>query len=162
MEELSPTLPAETLQPPYALCRRGSDVATLPCCAANDIGVLVYGPLAHGLLTGAISEDTEFPDDDWRSQSDLFEGETLRGNLAVAARLDEFARRRGCKLSQLAIAWTLANPAVHVAIVGTRNAAHIAEAVDAADIELGADELAEIDRIMEQATPASGPTPDSV
>jgi aryl-alcohol dehydrogenase-like predicted oxidoreductase len=162
IEEFSRTLPVQTLQPPYHLFRRDVEDEILPYCAANDIGVLVYGPLAHGLLTGAISEDTEFGDDDWRSKSELFRGETLRGNVAVARRLEEIARRRGCKLSQLAIAWTLANPAVQVAIVGTRNAAHIAEAVAAADIELSADELAEIDGIMAEATPAPGPTPDSV
>jgi len=162
IEELSGTLPVETLQPLYNLFNREVAAEVLPYCAANDIGVLVYGPLAHGLLTGAIDEKTAFGGDDWRADHEPFRGEALRRNLRVVARLDELARRRGCKVSQLAIAWTLANPAVHVAIVGTRNAAHIAEAVAAAEIELGSDELAEIDRIIGEATSAAGPTPDSV
>ena len=162
MEEFSETLPVETLQPPYHLFRRDVEDEILPYCTANDIGVLVYGPLAHGLLTGAIDEGTKFGADDWRSKSEIFQGETLRRNLEVVARLDELARRRGCRLSQLAIAWTLANRAVDVAIVGTRSAAHIEEAVAAADIELTDGELAEIDRVMDDATPAPGPTPDSV
>jgi aryl-alcohol dehydrogenase-like predicted oxidoreductase len=159
IEEFSETLPVETLQPPYHLFNRNVEDEILPYCAANEIGVLVYGPLAHGLLTGAIDEDTEFGVDDWRSSSELFRRETLRRNLRVVRRLDELAQRRGCKLSQLAIAWTLANPAVHVAIVGTRNAAHVEEAVAATEIELTQEELAEIDRIMEDAVPGTGPTP---
>jgi aryl-alcohol dehydrogenase-like predicted oxidoreductase len=70
------------------------------------------------------------------------------------------AERRGCALSQLAIAWTLANDAVHAAIVGTRNHRHIEEALGATEIELTDDELAEIDRIMEDAVEARGPTPE--
>ena len=80
----------------------------------------------------------------------------------MVRRLDHFAGRRDCTLSQLAIAWTLANDAVHVAIVGTRNDRHIEEALGAADIELSDDELAEIDRIMEDAVEARGPTPETV
>jgi aryl-alcohol dehydrogenase-like predicted oxidoreductase len=162
IEELSRTLQVETVQPPYHLFNRDIEDELLPYCAANEIGVLVYGPLAHGLLSGAIDEETELGDDDWRSKSPIFAGETRRRNLEVVGRLGDLARRRGCELSQLAIAWTLANPAVDVAIVGTRNAAHIDEAVAAAAIELTADELAEIDRIMADATPVAGPTPDSV
>jgi aryl-alcohol dehydrogenase-like predicted oxidoreductase len=162
MDEFSKTLSVETLQPPYHLFRRDVEEEILPYCKQNDIGVLIYGPLAHGLLTGAISEDTRFGDDDWRSKTDLFQSEKLRENLAVVRSLEEVAQRRGCTLSQLAIAWTLANEAVHVAIVGTRNHRHIEEAVGAAEIELTEDELAEIDRIMEDAVEARGPTPESV
>lgn len=162
IEEFSKTLPVETAQPSYHLFRRDIEEELLPYCAENDIGVLVYGPLAHGLLTGVITEDTEFGDDDWRSKSDLFEAEKRRRNLEVVRRLGEVAERRGCTLSQLAIAWALANEAVRVAIVGTRNHRHIEEALGAADIELTGDELAEIDRIMEDAVAARGPTPESV
>lgn len=162
IEEFSRTLAVETLQPPYHLFRRDVEEEILPYCRGHDIGVLVYGPLAHGLLTGAIDEETRFGDDDWRSKSDLFQGEKLRRNVQVVRRLDEVARRRGCTLSQLAIAWTLANGAVHVAIVGTRNPRHIEEALGAAEIELTPDELAEIDAIMQEAVEARGPTPESV
>jgi len=72
MAEFSRTRPVETLQPPYHLFRRDIESEELPYCAEHDIGVLVYGPLAHGLLTGGMSEDTTFADDDWRSQSPLF------------------------------------------------------------------------------------------
>jgi aryl-alcohol dehydrogenase-like predicted oxidoreductase len=159
MAEFSATLPVETLQPPYHLFRRDIEEGVLPYCEQNDIGVLAYGPLAHGLLTGAISEDVSFPDDDWRQGSDLFEGENLKRNLEAVRRLAELADQGGYKVSQLAIAWVLANPAVQVAIVGTRSADHIAEAVAAAEIELSGDDLAQIDAIMADAVKLGGPTP---
>jgi len=115
----------------------------------------------HGLLSGAIDEDTTFPEDDWRGQSDLFQGENLKRNVEVVRRLDELARESGRSVSQLALAWVLANPAVHVAIVGTRNADHIAESLEAADIELSDSELARIDEIADQGVPIGGPTPGS-
>ena len=69
-----------------------------------------------------MTSDTTFAADDWRSNSDLFTGEAFRRNLAVVRDLTEFAARRGATVAQLAIAWTLANPAVDVAIVGARSA----------------------------------------
>ena len=161
MAEFARTRPVETLQPPYHLFRREVEAEVLPYCREHDIGVLVYGPLAHGLLSGTIDEDTTFPEDDWRGQSDLFQGENLKRNVEVVRRLDELAHESGRKVSQLALAWVLANPAVHVAIVGTRNADHIAESIEAADIELSDSELARIDEIADQGVPVGGPTPDS-
>jgi aryl-alcohol dehydrogenase-like predicted oxidoreductase len=160
MAEFSRTRPVETLQPPYHLFRREPEEEILPYCLENDIGVLVYGPLAHGLLSGAIGEDVSFSDDDWRRGSDLFEGESLKRNLAVVRRLSELAAEGGHTVSQLAVAWTLANPAVHVSIVGTRNADHIAESVEAAAISLGDDDLRRIDEIMADAVQVGGPYPE--
>lgn len=160
LEELSKTLPIETLQPPYHLFRREIEGSVLPWCQDHDVGVLVYAPLAHGLLTGAIDADTEFARDDWRSASPLFMGEGLRQNLEVVDQLAGVADRIGCTLSQLAIAWTLAHPAVDVAIVGSRSAEHIEEAVGALDVQLGARELHWIEGIMQGAVGEEGPSPE--
>ncbi|MCW2871234.1 aldo/keto reductase [Actinacidiphila oryziradicis] len=162
MEEFSKTLPVETLQPPYHLFRREIEEDILPYTRRHNIGVLVYGPLAHGLLTGALTEDTTFPPGDWRSKSPLFRGETFRRNLGVVRELEEFAEGRGITVSQLAIAWTLANPAVHAAIVGARQTRHVDESLAAADISLSETDLAEIDKIMAAATPVTGPSPETV
>ncbi len=69
MEEFSRTLPVETLQPPYHLFRREIETVVLPYTAAHDIGVLVYGPLAHGLLGGRLAPTTVFPAGDWRARA---------------------------------------------------------------------------------------------
>src|SRR5271155_1143597 len=72
MAEFARTRPAETLQPPYHLFRREIEAELLPYAQKNDIGVIVYGPLAHGLLSGAMHTGTSFADDDWRSASPAF------------------------------------------------------------------------------------------
>ncbi len=162
IDELSRTRPVETLQPPYAMLRRGIEVDILPYCAEHDIGVLVYGPLAHGLLTGTMSADQEFAEGDWRGGLSEFRGEDLARNVAVATELKRFAQERGYTVSQLAIAWTLANPAVHVSIVGSRSRRHIEESLRSVEIKLSPDDLAEIDRILEGAVQVIGPAPERV
>jgi aryl-alcohol dehydrogenase-like predicted oxidoreductase len=162
MAAFARTRPVETLQPPYHLFRRDIEPKVLPYCSEHDIGVLVYGPLAHGLLTGAIDEDTTFDASDWRSASPLFQGDALRRNVAAVRRLERLASEFDSSVSALAIAWTLAHPAVDVAIVGARSAGHIEDSVSAASLQLEDVDLDEIDVIMEGAVPVGGPTPESV
>lgn len=162
MAEFSATLPVETLQPPYHLFRREIEDEILPYCLDNDIGVLVYGPLAHGLLTGTMSVHTSFGDGDWRGTSNNFRGGTYRRNLATVRALEKFAANRGITLSQLAIAWTLSNPAVHVAIVGARQVGHIEDSLRGVDISLTDSDLDEIETIMDEATPVAGPSPEGM
>jgi aryl-alcohol dehydrogenase-like predicted oxidoreductase len=101
----------DTLQPSYHLFRRDIEQAILPYCREHGIGVIVYGPLAHGLLAGSYTPQTSFASDDWRSKSPEFEGEPFVRNLAVVERLKEVAKQQGISVAQLAIAWVLANPA---------------------------------------------------
>ncbi len=163
MAEFSQTLPTETLQPPYHLFRRDIEDSILPYTAANDIGVLVYGPLAHGLLGGHLTASTTFAAEDWRGRSDTFTGKRFARNLTAVRSLALLARDElSASVSQLAIAWTLANPAVHVAIVGTRRASHIDDAISATDLQLSRGVLARIDEIMQAAQPTAGPAPESV
>ena len=163
MDEFSATLQVETLQPPYHLFRRDIEESILPYTRVHDIGVLAYGPLSHGLLSGAMTADTKFAPGDWRAKSDVFKGELYRRNLRIVDGLKRFAELElGTTVSRLAVAWTLANPAVHVAIVGTRNAKHIDDAVAAADLKLDARSLHTIDEIVAAEVAVGGPTPESV
>jgi aryl-alcohol dehydrogenase-like predicted oxidoreductase len=156
------TRPVETLQPPYHLFRRDIEADVLPYCAEHDIGVLVYGPLAHGLLTGAIDAETTFDPRDWRAASPMFRGEALRRNVDAVRRLEHLARELDTTVSALAIAWTLSHPTVDVAIVGARHAAHIEDSVAAAALRLTDVDVAEIDAIMDGTVAVGGPTPESV
>jgi aryl-alcohol dehydrogenase-like predicted oxidoreductase len=163
MDAFSRALPVETLQPPYHLFRRDIEASVLPYTLAHDIGVLVYGPLAHGLLSGAMTTDTNFAAGDWRAKSDVFKGDLYRRNLRIVDALARFAEfELGTTVSRLAVAWTLANPAVHVAIVGTRNPRHIDDAIAAADLKLDAQALSRIDEIVSAEVAVGGPTPESV
>jgi aryl-alcohol dehydrogenase-like predicted oxidoreductase len=152
----------ETLQPPYHMFRREIEETVLPYAAEHDIGVLVYGPLAHGLLSGRMSESTTFDTDDWRGTSPDFTGEAFRKNLAVVERLKDLAREGDMSLPQLAVAWTLANPAVQVAIVGARRPAQLDGTAPAADIELSQADLKEIDAVLTDAVPVWGPHPEGM
>jgi aryl-alcohol dehydrogenase-like predicted oxidoreductase len=161
MAEFARTRPVETLQPPYHLFRRDIEAEVLPYCREHDVGVLVYGPLAHGLLTGALNEQTTFAPDDWRSGAPFFKGETYRRNLQIVGELERFASEQlGVSVSRLAIAWALANRAVQVAIVGARSPSHIADSVAAAELHLSEADLEEVDRIIAGAVPMSGPHPE--
>jgi aryl-alcohol dehydrogenase-like predicted oxidoreductase len=163
MEAFGVTLPVETLQPPYHLFRRDIKTTVLPYTQAHDIGVLVYGPLAHGLLSGHFGPDPKFEPGDWRATSPVFHGEPYRRNLEVVAALTRLAHDElGVSVSRLAVAWTLANPAVQVAIVGTRNPDHIDDAMAAAYLDLGPDLLDRINAIMADAVPVGGPSPEMV
>ena len=163
MHEFSRTLPVETLQPVYHLFRRDIEESVLPYTKAHEIGVLVYGPLGHGLLSGALTPETRFAPDDWRSRSHVFQGEPYRRNLRVVSALERFAQLElGTSVSRLAIAWALANQAVHVAIVGTRNPTHIDDAIAAADLELDPSALRRIEDIISDEVRVGGPSPESV
>jgi len=154
--------PLAALQPPYHLFRRDIESSILPYTAEHDIGVLVYGPMAHGLLSGRMTEETTFAPDDWRASSDLFAGDAFRRNLRIVDQLKAFAAEREIPVAQLAIAWTLANPAVHVAIVGARTPAQLSATAPAAEARLTADDLARIEEITRDEVPVGGPSPESV
>lgn len=162
MEQLAAYGRVETLQPPYHMFHRDIEAEILPYAVKHDIGVLAYGPLAHGMLAGAMNPSTTFAADDWRSRSSDFRGEPFARNLAVVARLKTFAQARGVSLPQLAVAWTIANPAVHVTIVGARRPSQLEELTPAAELRLSGPDREEIDRILADAVRVSGPSPEAV
>jgi aryl-alcohol dehydrogenase-like predicted oxidoreductase len=142
--------------------RREIEESVLPFAREHGIGVLVYGPMAHGLLTGRMTESTVFAADDWRSKSDLFTGEGFRRNLAVVRELARFAAAHETTVAQLAIAWALANAAVDVAIVGARSAEQIRQTAPSVDVVLSADDIAQIDAILRAEVAVGGPAPEAM
>jgi aryl-alcohol dehydrogenase-like predicted oxidoreductase len=154
--------PIDTLQPPYHLFRRDIEESILPFAQEHGIGVLVYGPMAHGLLSGRMTETTTFAADDWRSKNDMFAGDAFKRNLAIVRRLETLASERSVTVAQLAIAWTLANPSVDVAIVGARNPQQIRQTAPAADIQLSSEDLAQIEDIVRGEVPVGGPAPEKM
>lgn len=162
MAEFAQRYPVESLQPPYHMFRREAETDALPYAQQHDVGVMAYGPLAHGLLTGALTESTVFDDDDWRSAHPAFAGEAYRANLKVVEQLSELAGELGCQLSQLAVAWVLAHPAVDVAIVGSTNADHVSDAALASALEPSRATLDRIEEILAGAVAIGGATPEGV
>jgi aryl-alcohol dehydrogenase-like predicted oxidoreductase len=139
--------PVESLQPQYSLVARSVEHEILPFAEQQGMGVIVYSPMGSGLLTGAMTRERieSFPDDDWRKGSVRFREPELSRNLALVERLRAVADRYGTSPGAIAVAWTLANPAVDGAIVGFRGPAQVDQIVGATNLELTADDIAEIE-----------------
>ena len=139
--------PITSMQPPYSLLRRDIEKDVLPWCEEHGVGVVVYSPMASGLLTGAMTREraTSLPKNDWRNNSDEFKEPKLTKNLALVERLRAIGERHGKSPGEAAIAWTLRNPAVTAAIVGARNAAQVDGVVGGAEFELSEAEIKEIE-----------------
>ncbi len=145
METFAKYAPIHVIQPPYNLIQRECEWNVFPYCLKNDIGVMTYGPLCRGLLTGKFSLDSKFPEGDQRAVLPDYNGERYIRNLAVADALKPIAERKGTTAGNLAIAWILAQPAVHVAIIGARDAKQAQQNIQAAEIELTKEDLYEIE-----------------
>ncbi|MDQ3645718.1 MAG: aldo/keto reductase [Actinomycetota bacterium] len=144
----------DSLQPHFSMLHREGRDELFPFCAANGTGIICYGPLAYGLLTGVIDEETEFADDDWRGKpgggyyDEFFAPEPFERNLAIVRSLKPIAERLGIELSQLALAWVFHQEGVTGAIAGSRSEKHVRENVRAGDVELSADDLDEVDEVL--------------
>ncbi len=136
-----------SLQPPYSLIRRGIETEILPFCRREGIGVIVYAPMASGLLTGAMSSEraANLPPDDWRRRNPEFIEPNLSRNLALVDRLRAVGNRHGRSPGEVAIAWTLRNSLVTGAIVGARSEIQAEGVMRAAELPLSEDDIAEIE-----------------
>ncbi len=153
MRESLETFPIVCNQVGYHLFDTRPEGEIFPFCRENGLGAMAYGPLAHGLLTGTMTPDTEFGADDWRRNlvafgQPLFEGEHFLNNLLKVDNLGEYATDSGRTVAQLALAWVLSDPLVSVALVGTRRPSEMEQNVQAADWLLTPEERAEVTAIV--------------
>src|SRR5207248_11611307 len=142
--------PVTSVQPPYSLIHREVEEDILPYCLREGIGVIVYSPMASGLLTGAMTREraARLPQDDWRKGHLDFTEPNLSRNLALVERLREIGHRHNRSVGEVAIAWTLHHPAVTGAIVGARNARQAAGVMRAGDLRLTDGEINEIEEFF--------------
>jgi len=138
----------DSSQPMYSMLVRTAGEAVLPFCEAHGIGVIVHSPLAKGLLTGKYRPDHNFPEDDERSWMAAFQKERFTSALRVVDNLKAWATAQGHSLSELAIAWTLANSAVTSCIVGAKTPEQARQNAKAAAWILTPEDLQEIDQIQ--------------
>ena len=152
MERARAIAPITSLQPPYSLLDRHIESDILPYCEKNNIGVIVYSPMASGLLTGKMTRERiqGLPDDDWRKRGDWFNEPALTKNLALVDKLREIGQRHGRTPGEVAIAWTLRLPAVTAAIVGLRRPDQVDGVIGAADFRLSEAEIAEMESFQKQ------------
>jgi aryl-alcohol dehydrogenase-like predicted oxidoreductase len=137
--------PVTAVQSEYSLWWREPEEKILPTLAELGIGFVPYSPLGKGFLTGSIGENTQFDSSDMRNSIPRFAADVRGANRAVVDLLQVIASRKGATPGQIALAWLLAQRPWIVPIPGTRRLERLEENLGAADVELSADDLREID-----------------
>jgi aryl-alcohol dehydrogenase-like predicted oxidoreductase len=142
--------PVTSLQPPYSLLRRGIEAEVLPYVHSQNIGVIVYSPMLSGMLTGKMTREraANFQLDDWRRNNAEFQEPKLSRNLKLADLLKKIGQLHGRTPGEVAIAWTLNNPAVTAAIVGVRRPDQVDGIAGALTFRLKAEEIAAIEKFQ--------------
>jgi aryl-alcohol dehydrogenase-like predicted oxidoreductase len=147
MERAQKIAPIASLQPQYSLLAREIEDSVLPYAREHKLGVIVYSPMASGMLSGAMTREriASMPTDDWRKGSANFQEPLLSRNLRLVETLRAVGGRYNATPGEIAIAWTLSNPAVTGAIVGIRSAQQVIGIAGAADIQLSVEDVREIE-----------------
>jgi len=149
----------DSLQPPFSLIKRNAAAREIPWCASHHTGVICYSPMQSGLLTDGFVADRvrNLAEDDWRRRASEFLEPSLGQNLRLRDALRPIAKRHGTSVSAIAVAWTLAWPGVSGAIVGARTPEQVDGWIDAASIELTAQDLDEIASAIHRTKAGAGP-----
>jgi len=152
--------PVAAVQNEYSLWARDSEAEVLPACEELGVGFVPWSPLGQGFLTGKVSTDQTFEAGDLRSWFPRFTKEAMDANQPLIDLLGRIAENKKATPAQIALAWLLAQKPFIAPIPGTRKLNRLEENIGAADIELTADDLREIDsevsRIKVQGARGSG------
>ncbi|SDN69383.1 aldo/keto reductase [Allokutzneria albata] len=139
------TFPVSVLQSEYSLWERDIEAEILPVLRELGIGLVPYAPLGRGFLTGDAMRAEDYPETDYRRTDPRFQGANFDANMAAATSVREIAERKGATPAQIALAWLLSRGEDVVPIPGTKRRERLEENLAAAEIELGADDLAALD-----------------
>jgi len=155
--------PIAALQTEYSLWTRDpEDNAVLATCRELGIGFVAYSPLGRGFLTGQFRTFEDLPPDDYRRTSPRFQAENFQKNLNLVREVEKLAIDKGCKPSQLALAWAMAQGEDIVPIPGTKRRKYLEENTAASDIELSQEDLARLDEAFPKDAAAGQRYPEHV
>jgi aryl-alcohol dehydrogenase-like predicted oxidoreductase len=140
--------PIAALQTEYSLWTRDPEREILSVCRDLGVGFVAYSPLGRGFLTGQFQKFEDLPADDYRRNTPRFQGENFQKNLDLVKRVEEIAKEKGCKPSQLALAWVLAQGNDMVPIPGTKRRKYLEENVGALSVKLTKEDLRRIDEVF--------------
>ncbi|MFE5629160.1 aldo/keto reductase [Streptomyces sp. NPDC056543] len=144
--------PIADLQIEYSLISRGIEEKILPTARELGIGITAYGVLSRGLISGHFTRDRELTPGDFRGMSPRFQGDNLHRNLDLVEQLRAIAEAKGVTVAQTAIAWVLAQGALHgtdiVPLVGARRRDRLTEALGSLEVTLDAADLDAIERAV--------------
>jgi aryl-alcohol dehydrogenase-like predicted oxidoreductase len=148
--------PITALQTEYSLWSRDVEDEILSTVRELAIGFVPYSPLGRGFLTGEIKRFEDLAEDDYRRNSPRFQGENFQKNIDLVKKIEELAAQKGCKPSQLALAWLLAQGEDIVPIPGTKRRKYLEENIKAVDIALSQEEMQQIDAIAPKDIASGG------
>lgn len=152
--------PISALQTEYSLWSRDPEDELIPLCRELGITFVPYSPLGRGFLTGRFKSPEDLEPGDWRRNNPRFQGENFQRNLDLVHRIEDMAAEKGCKPSQLALAWVLAQGEDLVPIPGSSRRAHLEENLAALEISLTAEELSRIDEAAPKGVTAGDRYPE--
>jgi aryl-alcohol dehydrogenase-like predicted oxidoreductase len=147
LERAAAIHPLSALQSELSLWTRDALADVLPWCIEHDVAFVPFAPLGRGFLTGSLSVGARFGEGDFRRRNPRFQPEALELNQAIVERVRAIADEVGATAAQVAIAWVLAQGEDVVPIPGTKRLRYLEENVGAADLELSAETLAELDAL---------------
>jgi aryl-alcohol dehydrogenase-like predicted oxidoreductase len=152
--------PIAALQTEYSLWTRDPEDGILATCREVGVGFVAYSPLGRGFLTGQFKNFEDFPSDDYRRFSPRFQGENFQKNLDLVHRVEDIAKKKGCKSSQLALAWVLSQGKDIVPIPGTKRRKYLEENAGALNLQLTPEELRQIDEVFPRDATAGARYPE--
>jgi aryl-alcohol dehydrogenase-like predicted oxidoreductase len=152
--------PISALQTEYSLWSRDPEEGLIPVVRELAITFVAYSPLGRGFLTGQIKRFEDLPPDDWRRNAPRFQGENFQRNLDLVRKVEEIAKEKGCKPSQLALAWVLAQGEDTLPIPGTTRRVHLEENLAALEITLTKEDLARINEVAPKGVAAGERYPE--
>ncbi len=152
LKRIKDIYPIASLQPDYSMIHREFENELLEYCGQENIGVVVYSPMARGLLTGAFNKDRieNLPDTDNRKKNKDFFEPCVSATMALVEALRPIAEGKRITLAQMAIAWTLRHSIVTSAIVGARREGQMLETAKAADVTFDSEELEKVEFLLEE------------
>jgi aryl-alcohol dehydrogenase-like predicted oxidoreductase len=154
--------PIAALQTEYSLWSREPEDEILSACLEMGVGFVAYSPLGRGFLTGQIKKFDDLAADDYRRFSPRFQGVNFAKNLEIVRRVEQIAQEKGCKPSQLALAWVLAQGENIVPIPGTKRRRYLEENAAALDMKLSSEELHRLDEVMPNGAAAGTRYPEAM
>lgn len=144
LDEARRVMPIASNQVPYSMVKREIEADLVPYCLAHHVGILAYSPLQRGLLTGKMQPGHAFSPGDHRAGLPYFKDENLARTARFLDTIKPLADEKGCTLSQLVIAWTIRQPGITCALVGARNPKQAEENAAAGNVQLGRQEIEQI------------------
>ena len=135
-------------QPAYHLLDRTAEREVIPAAQSFGLAVIPWGPLCGGLLSGKYNRDQQIEGARWQDGKDNANRRATEETWDVLDHLQEMANNKGCTMSQLALAWNMAQPGVTAPIIGPRTFEQIEDNLGAVEVEMSAEDFSKIDELV--------------